>query len=117
MYSSLQKSGYILKFKPVLPAKDGQHKGNVDADMVLQIAVDYYEHHFDKAVIVTSDGDFYSVVKFLYGKKKLEKVISPYYKTCSSLLKRTAKDKLVFINNIKNKLEYKKEKHRTRTKP
>ena len=100
-----------------MPAKDGQHKGNVDADMVLQIAIDHFEHHFDKAVVVTSDVDFYSVVKFLYGKKKLEKVISPYYKTCSSLLKRTAKDKLVFINNIKNKLEYKKEKHRTRTKP
>lgn len=46
LYSSLQKDGYILKFKPVLPNKDGSAKGNVDADMVLQIAIDYYENNF-----------------------------------------------------------------------
>ena len=34
LYDSLQKAGYILKFKPVLPNKDGSHKGNVDADLV-----------------------------------------------------------------------------------
>jgi len=108
LYASLQKDGYILKFKPVLPSKDGSHKGNVDADMVLQIAVDFYEHHFEKAVIVTSDGDFYSAVQFLYERGKLEKVISPYFKTSSTLLKATAKDKIVFINNLRRKLEYKK---------
>lgn len=37
LYGSLQKSEYILKFKPVLLNKDGRHKRNVDADMVLQI--------------------------------------------------------------------------------
>ncbi len=106
LYSSLQKNGYILKFKPVLTNKDGSHKGNVDADLVLQVAIDYFEKNFDKAVLITSDGDFYSVVNFLYEKRKLEKVISPYYKTCSSLLKSTAKDKLVFVNNLKKKLQY-----------
>lgn len=116
LYSSLQKSGYILKFKPVLPSKDGGHKGNVDADLVLQVAIDYFEKNFYKAVLVTSDGDFYSVVNFLYEKRKLEKVISPYYKTCSTLLKSTAKEKLIFVNNLQKKLEY-KEKHRLRTEP
>lgn len=108
LYSSLQKNGYVLKFKPVLPNQDGSHKGNVDSDMVLQIAIDFFENNFHKAVLVTSDGDFYSVVHFLYTKNKLGKVISPYYKTCSSLLKSTAKERLVFINNLQGKLEYKK---------
>ena len=108
LYTSLQKSGYILKFKPVLPNKDGSHKGNVDADLVLQVAVDFFEKNFDKAVLVTSDGDFYSIANFLYEKKRLEKVISPYYKTCSTLLKKTAREKLIFVNNLKRKLEYKK---------
>ena len=108
LYSSLQKDGYILKFKPVLQNKDGSHKGNVDADMVLQIAVDFYEKHFDRAVIISSDGDFYSVVKFLYEKGKLQSVISPHQKTCSVLLRRTAKEKIVFIDNLRQKLEYKK---------
>ena len=34
IYDSLQKAGYVLKFKPVLPDKYGEHKGNVDADLV-----------------------------------------------------------------------------------
>lgn len=106
LYSSLQKSGYILKFKPVLPNQDGGHKGNVDADMVLQIVIDYFEKNFDTAVLITSDGDFYSTVNFLYEKGKLNKVISPYYKTCSTLLKKTAKEKLIFVNNLKRKLQY-----------
>jgi uncharacterized LabA/DUF88 family protein len=117
LYSALQKDGYILKFKPVLSNRDGSHKGNVDADMVLQIAVDYYEKRFGKALIVTSDGDFYSVVKFLYDRGKLHKVISPCVKTCSSLLRKTAKEKIVFIDNLQKKLEYKKKKHRFRTEP
>lgn len=98
----------IHKFKPVLTIKDGSHKGNVDADLVLQVAIDFFEKNFDKAILVTSDGDFYSVVNFLYEKKRLEKVISPYYKTCSTLLKKTAREKIIFVNNLKRKLEYKK---------
>ncbi len=35
MYNSLQKYGYLLVFKPVLKSKDGEVKGNVDADLVL----------------------------------------------------------------------------------
>jgi uncharacterized LabA/DUF88 family protein len=115
LYSSLQRAGYILKFKQVLPDKDGLHKGNIDADLVLQVMVDYYENHFDKALIVTSDGDFYSLVKLLYEKNRLRIVISPYYKTCSSLLRRVAKEKIVFMDNLRQKLEYKK--HRQRTEP
>ncbi len=108
LYFALQKNGYILKFKPVLPHQDGQHKGNVDADLVLQTVVDFYENNFDKAIIITSDGDFYSLVKFLYDRRRLEAVISPYIKTCSVLLKKTAKEKIIFMWNLRMKLEYKK---------
>ncbi|MEK7680434.1 MAG: NYN domain-containing protein [Patescibacteria group bacterium] len=108
LYDSLQKAGYVLKFKPVLPNKDGKHKGNIDADLVLQSVVDYYENHFDKAVIITSDGDFYSLVNFLYQRGKLELVMSPHKDTCSTLLKKTAREKIVFMDNLRRKLEYKR---------
>lgn len=108
LYDSLQKAGYVLKFKPVLPQKDGNHKGNVDADLVLQTMIDFYEDNFDKALIVTSDGDFYSLVKFLYQKDRLLFVMSPYSLTCSTLLKKTAKEKLIFMDNLNRKLTYKK---------
>ncbi len=109
LYSFLQGVGYVLIFKPTLPDKDGEVKGNVDADLVLQAMIDY--NKYDKAIIVTSDGDFYSLVKYLYKNNKLERVISPYVKTCSVLLKKTAKEKIVFMENLRKKLEY-KEKHR-----
>jgi len=109
LYSALQRDGYVLIFKPTLPDKNGEVKGNVDADLVLQAMVDYKK--YDKAIIITSDGDFYSLVKHLYKNNKLGYVISPYVKTCSVLLKKTAKEKIFFMTNLRTKLEY-KEKHR-----
>ncbi len=108
LYTALQQSGYILKFKPTLANSEGQYKGNLDGDLILQLLIDFFDHKFDAAVIVTSDGDFYSVVKFLYDKNKLLAVLSPYLKTCSYLLRRTAREKLQFMNTLKNKLEYKR---------
>ena len=104
LYSSLQEVGYVLVFKPTLPDKHGEIKGNIDADLVLQVMIDYKK--YNKALIITSDGDFYSLVKYLYQNKKLKFVISPYVKTCSILLKKTAKEKIVFMSNLKRKLGY-----------
>jgi len=105
MYVKLQGSGFILVFKPTLPDKEGKHKGNVDADLVLRAMIDFND--YEQAVIVTSDGDFYCLVKYLYEKNKLKAVISPYINTCSSLLRNSAKEKIIFINNLRKKLEYK----------
>lgn len=115
LYSSLQKAGYVLVFKPTVSDKDGNIKGNIDADLVLQAMIDY--KNYDKAIIVTSDGDFYSLVKYLYEDNKLYFVMSPYVKTCSALLKKSAKERIVFMDNLKEKIEYKMKKHRLRTKP
>lgn len=104
LYSSLQKDGYILIFKPVLFNGERQPKGNVDADLVLQTMIEF--DNFDQAIIVSSDGDFYCLVKYLYEKGKLARVISPDVKNCSKLLKKTAKEKIVFMDNLRNKLEY-----------
>ena len=106
LYSSLQKAGYTLIFKPTLANKAGKVKGNVDADLVLQAMLDY--NGYDKAVIVTSDGDFYCLVKYLYKKDKLKMVLSPYVESCSVLLKKTAKEKLAYMANLREKLAYKK---------
>lgn len=104
LYSFLQKVGYVLMLKPTIPDGDGRVKGNVDADLVLQAMIDFSK--YDKAIIVTSDGDFYSLVKYLRDQGKLKFVISPYIKTCSSLLKKSAKEKMIFMDNLKEKLQY-----------
>lgn len=102
IYDELQQAGFILKFKPVLPdGKDGV-KGNVDADLVLQAMIDYEK--YDKAVIVSSDGDFYSLVRHLYNADKLLAVMSPTRKKCSTLLRKSAKDKMVYMDTLQGKI-------------
>lgn len=106
LYDGLQKAGFVLKFKPVLPnGKDGV-KGNVDADLVLQAMID--KDVYDKAVLVSSDGDFYSLVRYLYDNGKLKMVMSPHSDTCSSLLKKTAKEKIVYMDNLRKRIGKKK---------
>ena len=106
LYKSLQENGYILVFKPVLKDGDGKTKGNVDADLVLRAMIDFNE--YNKAVIVTSDGDFYCLAEYLNSKEKLKIVMSPNSKKCSALLKRVVNEKLVFMNSLRGKLEYKR---------
>lgn len=65
---------------------------------------------YDKAVIVTSDGHFYSLVEYLYLERKLETVLSPSSANCSVLLKRTAKERITFMETLRGKLEYKPQK-------
>jgi len=104
LYDRLQEAGFILKFKPTIPDADGKIKGNIDADLVLRAALELSD--YDKAVIVSSDGDFYSLVQYLYENGKLAAVLSPDIKNCSSLLKQTAKEKMQFMNELRNKLEH-----------
>jgi uncharacterized LabA/DUF88 family protein len=113
-YSELQKAGFVLVFKPVLPNGNNGVKGNVDADLVLQAMIDLTA--YDRAVIVSSDGDFYSLVRYLYENEKLEVVLSPHVKNCSILLKQSAKEHIWYMNNLKEKIG-KKKTHRLRTEP
>lgn len=106
LYSKLQEAGFIVRFKPTIPDEHGNIKGNVDADLVLRAILEMNE--YDKAIIVSSDGDFYSLVQHLYEADKLLVVLSPDYGNCSQLLKKSAKEKIQFINNLRNKLEYKR---------
>ena len=106
IYDELQQAGFILKFKPVLPnGKDGV-KGNIDADLVLQAMIDYL--NYDKAALVSSDGDFYSLARYLYENGKLRVVLSPHRKTCSSLLKKSSKEKMRYMNVLREKLAKRK---------
>ena len=91
LYDKLQEAGFFLKFKPTIPDENGKIKGNIDADLVLQAMIDY--KNYDKAIIVSSDGDFYSLTQYLYEEGKLEVVLSPDRKHCSGLLKQSGKEK------------------------
>lgn len=106
LYDRRQEAGFVLRFKPTIPDDNGKIKGNVDADMVLRAILEIAE--YDRAVIVSSDGDFYSLVQYLYENKKLQAVLSPDKKNCAALLRQSAKEKIVYMDNLRKKLEYKK---------
>jgi len=108
LYKFLQTVGFILIFKPIL--QDDQHpiKGNCDAELVLQAMIDL--KNYEKALIVTGDGDFYCLVKHLDTNGKLLKVLAPSSKSCSSLLRKVAGKKISFVSDLKEKLEYKKKR-------
>jgi uncharacterized LabA/DUF88 family protein len=108
MYTNLQKDGFVLIFKPTLKYKDGTTKGNVDAELVLQAMIEYT--NYKEALIVTGDGDFHCLVKYLFENNKLRYLLIPNQKKYSALLKKVAPGKLLFMNNLKDKLQYKKEK-------
>jgi uncharacterized LabA/DUF88 family protein len=97
LYTYLQKAGYIVIFKPTLEIKkDGDVivKGNVDAELVLHTMIEY--NNYDKAIIVSGDGDFHCLIEYLIKQNKLYKIIVPnnHY---SSLLRKFSG----FIVNIR----------------
>ncbi|WP_213699004.1 NYN domain-containing protein [Acetomicrobium sp.] len=104
LYDYLSNSGYDLVFKPTIPDYDGNTKGNCDSELVLQAMIDLA--NYDRAVLVTSDGDFACLAKHLDGLNKLEAVLSPSNR-CSYLLRKEVPGKIAFMSNLRAKLEYK----------
>jgi len=111
LYSYLQDSGYICIFKPTLKYRDGSTKGNCDAELVLQAMIEY--PNFDQAVLVTGDGDFYCLIKFLLEKGKIKNVLIPNRLKFSALLKwKIFRPFLRYLNDLESRLDYKKKEPR-----
>ncbi|HUA13636.1 MAG TPA: NYN domain-containing protein [Candidatus Sulfotelmatobacter sp.] len=118
LYEYMHELGYLVVLKPTLDIshssdkkQDGtqekekaQVKGNVDVELVLYALKEM--PNYDGAVIVSGDGDFYSLIEFLTGSNKLKKIIAPNWQY-SSLLK-PYEDNIVRLDKMRRRLEYKK---------
>ncbi len=88
LYNNLQKAGFELIFKPTQHYfKDGKltTKGNVDAKLVLYTAARLFIY-YDKAIVVSGDGDFCCLYDYLEEKSKLAKILIPNRYKYSRLL-------------------------------
>lgn len=86
IYSSIQEAGFILIFREHNQSMIGKKKGNVDTDIVFSIMEKIAEREkFDKIVLVSGDGDYFKVVRYLVEKNKLAKVLAPNKRSMSSL--------------------------------
>lgn len=105
LYSALQDFGYHLVFKPTLATKQGELKGNVDAEMVLYALTQI--NQYDQAVIVSGDGDFYTLVQYLKSQGKMKTLLVPNEKAYSNLYD-SLDIQTDFVDDLRQKLEYKK---------
>lgn len=119
IYTDLEAYGYSLKFRAVStnrtpaivcphchqivePEKD-KIKCDCDADLVLQAMDDI--SRYDKAILISSDGDFDNLVTKLLHVNKLKLVLGSCKEGCSKLLKRAARGRIEFLDSLRDELE------------
>lgn len=104
LYTSLQRHGFKLYFKEVVYDSAGKAKGNCDADLVLKATRDVYELHPNRVVLVSSDGDYSSLVSFWIDQDIACHILSPApTRKCSILLKKTGAP-IVYLDEVKKKI-------------
>jgi len=114
LYDALAKHGYELVYKPILEVTnkettDIKVKGNIDAELVLHAMINFSK--YDKAIIVSGDGDFFCLEEYLERQGKLAKIIVPNKWNYSSLIEKYSS---YFINmsDLRRKLNYMHNKHK-----
>ena len=112
LYADLQRSGYIVIWKPTLEyKKNGKSfiKGNVDGELILHSMIEY--SHYDRAIIVSGDGDFHCLVEHLLSKEKLERLLVPNHNRFSSLL-RKFRSRIMYLDDVNMRSKLQKTKKR-----
>jgi uncharacterized LabA/DUF88 family protein len=86
IYEKMHAAGYGVVLKPTFDMSrpqaaeqaaksDKPVKGNIDADMVLWAMKEM--RNYEKAIIVSGDGDFFGLVEYLAQQGKLLKILTP----------------------------------------
>ena len=124
MYEYMHSLGYLVVLKPTLeinnpsgpkespvepkpgesaPTKEKSLiKGNVDTEIVLTAMKEL--SNYSKAIIVSADGDFYSLIEYLASKHRLAHILTPNWQY-STLLKEF-EPYIVNLDQYKSKLSY-----------
>ncbi|HUD10281.1 MAG TPA: NYN domain-containing protein [Candidatus Saccharimonadales bacterium] len=116
LYDQMHDAGYMVVLKPTFditkprqevtendPPEDKKPvKGNIDADLVLWAMKEMSS--YDKAIIVSGDGDFYSLVEYLESKGRLLHLLAPsgHY----SQLYNTYEKYIVQLDKFRRELAY-----------
>jgi uncharacterized LabA/DUF88 family protein len=117
LYEHMHELGYLIALKPTLDVAAKQDvegeeptpasekpvvKGNIDADLVLYAMKEL--PNYDKAIIVSGDGDFLSLVEYLDEQGKLLHIMTPNWQY-SSLLKQY-EEQVIRLDQHKRELAY-----------
>lgn len=113
LYNYMYELGFLVVLKPTIDltqveAKEHDDrekpavKGNVDAELVLYAMKEL--PNYDKAIIVSGDGDFFGLVEYLEELGKLAALMTPNWQY-SSLLK-PFESKIIRLDQNRKQLEY-----------
>jgi uncharacterized LabA/DUF88 family protein len=120
LYEYMHELGFLVVLKPTLNVKSTETnkkddapkdnedkekptvKGNVDAELVLYAMKE--QPNYDKAIIVSGDGDFFSLIEYLDGKNMLDHIMAPNWQY-STLLKQY-ESKIIRLDKLKRQLAY-----------
>ena len=123
LYEQMHEAGFLVVLKQTYdmtrikeekldadgkPEEKPPMKGNVDTDLVLWAMKEL--GNYQKAIIVSGDGDFFSLVEYLHSKKRLLHVMTPsgHY----SQLYNAYSEYIVQLDHYKRTLEYRDHKSR-----
>src|SRR4051812_39487856 len=120
LYEYMHELGYLVVLKPTVDVtskpsveEEGSKpiivdkekpvvKGNVDAELVLYAMKEL--PNYDKAIIVSGDGDFFSLAEYLKEQGKLAHILTPNWQY-SSLLKAFESD-IIRLDQLRRQLTY-----------
>jgi len=131
LYEYMHELGYLIVLKPTVDVNPSKHdtalqadtapapvpgdkpaepkdkdkptvKGNVDAELVLYAMKEL--PNYDHAIIVSGDGDFFSLAEYLEGQGKLAQILTPNWQY-SSLLK-VFDNKITRLDQLRRQLAY-----------
>ncbi len=134
LYDQMHELGYLIVLKPTLEMYDTEEKqearekkqearpegnkpeekrvtkGNVDAELVLYAVKEM--PNYNKAVVVSGDGDFFSLVEYLDQQQKLQNLLAPNWQY-SSLLK-PFENYIIRLDQKRRELSYRDYKKKPR---
>jgi uncharacterized LabA/DUF88 family protein len=114
LYIQMHDSGYLVVLKPTLETnkkvseekEQGETqkavKGNIDAELVLYAMKEL--SNYQKAIIISGDGDFYCLAEYLANKNRLLHIMTPNWQY-SSLLK-PFDNYIIRIDQLRHQLAY-----------
>ena len=109
-YKLFGSFGYKLMFRLHDEVAHSKKKGNVDTDVVFQMKHDFHHDAFEKAVLVSGDGDYFKTVNYLVEQGKFERVMLPSHKNASSLYRKLRSRYYIFLDDKAFKDKFRLEK-------
>jgi hypothetical protein len=105
LYTYLSSLWYTLLFKKVTILPNGTVKWNVDIDIAIRSIFDFFEEWLQKAIVVSNDWDYNTLVDVLKQRNVFDCLMVVDYITASKQLRQSAWNCYQDLQRIKHLIE------------